>query len=104
MKQNLNRKYKNQRKWEIEEAKANDGTYQLLRLFSRSTKMMIMHQDRALKKGYFSVEYEREGKPSGLANEDIEFFAFNFDLRDRFFIISSRLMRSEEHTSELQSH
>ena len=60
------RGYRNRRKFEIEEAKAKDGTYQAIRLFAKNTKIIVIHQTEALKKKYFLLEYEKDGEPSGI--------------------------------------
>jgi len=88
-----NRGYRNRRKFEIEEAKAKDGTYQAIRIFAKSTKVLVIHQTEALKKGYFMLEYENDGQPSGISDERVEFFAFNLDLRDRIVFIRAEFLR-----------
>ena len=88
-----NRGYRNRRKFEIEEAKAKDGTYQAIKLFAKSTKVIVIHQTDALKKKYFLLEYENNGVPSGIADEKAEFFAFNLDLRDRIVFIRAEFLR-----------
>jgi hypothetical protein len=80
-------------KFEIEQAKANDGYYQVLRLFAKNTKVLIIHNTDALRKGYFLLEYERDGMPSGIADAKVEFFAFNLDLRDRIVFIRAEFLR-----------
>ena len=54
----MSKGYRNRRKFEIEAAKAVDGTYQAIRIFAKSTKVLVIHQTEALKKGYFLLEYE----------------------------------------------
>ena len=80
-------------KFEIEEAKNNDGYYQVLRLFAKNTKVLIIHNTDALRKGYFLLEYERDGQPSGITDAKVEFFAFNLDLRDRIVFIRAEFLR-----------
>ena len=87
------RGYRNKRKFAIEEAKAKDGTYQAIKLFAKSTKVIVIHQTDALKKKYFLLEYENNGVPSGIADEKAEFFAFNLDLRDRIVFIRAEFLR-----------
>lgn len=87
------RGYRNRRKFEIEEAKAKDGTYQAIKLFAKSTRVIVIHQTDALKKKYFLLEYENNGVPSGIADEKAEFFAFNLDLRDRIVFIRAEFLR-----------
>ena len=84
---------RNKRKFEIEQAKAKDGTYQVLRLFSKNTKVMVVHNSDALRKGFFLLEYERDGQPSGIALDKVEFFAFNLDLKDRIVFIRVEFLR-----------
>ena len=92
----LNRNYKNTRKFDIEQAKAADGTYQALLLFARNTKVIVIQQPKALKQKFMWLEYENNGQPSGIADTRVEFFAINFDLKDRiyFITISIRLLGS----------
>ena len=85
--------YRNRRKFEIEEARNQDGTYQAIKLFAKNTKVYVINADGAFKKGYFWIEYERDGQPSVLANMMIEFYAINFDLRDRIYFIRSEMLR-----------
>ena len=85
--------YRNRRKFEIEQAKAKDGTYQAIRLFAKSTKVIVIHQTEALKKKYFLLEYENNGVPSGISDTRAEFFAFNLDLRDRIVFIRAEFLR-----------
>ena len=87
------RGYRNRRKFEIEEAKAKDGTYQAIKLFAKSTRVIVIHQTDALKKKYFLLEYENNGVPSGIADEKAEFFAFNLDFRDRIVFIRAEFLR-----------
>ena len=89
----MSKGYRNRRKFEIEAAKAVDGTYQAIRLFAKSTKVLVIHQTEALKKGYFLLEYERDGQPSGITDAKVEFFAFNLDLRDRIVFIRAEFLR-----------
>lgn len=85
--------FRNRRKFEIEEAKYNDGTYQAIRIFAKSTKVMVIQQIGAMKKGYMEIEYERCGEPSVLSDQRVEFFALNFDVRDRIYFIRAELLR-----------
>ena len=89
----LNRNYKNTRKFDIEQAKAADGTYQALLLFARNTKILVIQQPKALKQKYMWLEYENNGKPSGIADQRVEFFAINFDLKDRIYFIRAEMLR-----------
>jgi len=89
----LNRNYKNTRKFDIEQAKAADGTYQALLLFARNTKILVIQQPKALKQKYMWLEYENNGKPSGIADTRVEFFAINFDLKDRIYFIRAEMLR-----------
>jgi len=89
----LNRNYKNTRKFDIEQAKAADGTYQALLLFARNTKVIVIQQPKALKQKYMWLEYEDNGKPSGIADTRVEFFAINFDLKDRIYFIRAEMLR-----------
>lgn len=89
----LNRNYKNTRKFDIEQAKAADGTYQALLLFARNTKVIVIQQPKALKQKYMWLEYENNGKPSGIADTRVEFFAINFDLKDRIYFIRAEMLR-----------
>lgn len=89
----LNRNYKNTRKFDIEQAKANDGTYQALLLFARNTKVIVIQQPKALKQKYMWLEYENNGQPSGIADTRVEFFAINFDLKDRIYFIRAEMLR-----------
>jgi len=84
---------RNKRKFEIEQAKAKDGTYQVLRLFAKSTKVIVIHNTDALRVGYFLLEYERDGQPSGIALDKVEFFAFNLDLKDRIVFMRVEFLR-----------
>lgn len=85
--------FRNRRKFEIEEAKYNDGTYQAIRIFAKNTKVMVIQQVGAMKKGYMDLEYERDGEPSVLSDHRVEFFALNFDVRDRIYFIRAELLR-----------
>lgn len=89
----LNRNYKNTRKFDIEQAKAKDGTYQALLLFARNTKVLVIQQPKALKQKYMWLEYDDNGKPSGIADQRVEFFAINFDLKDRIYFIRAEMLR-----------
>lgn len=89
----LNRNYKNTRKFDIEQAKAADGTYQALLLFARNTKVIVIQQPKALKQKYMWLEYENNGQPSGIADTRVEFFAINFDLKDRIYFIRAEMLR-----------
>lgn len=89
----LNRNYKNTRKFDIEQAKAKDGTYQALLLFARNTKVIVIQQPKALKQKYMWLEYENNGQPSGIADTRVEFFAINFDLKDRIYFIRAEMLR-----------
>ena len=89
----MSKGYRNRRKFEIEAAKTVDGTYQAIRIFAKSTKVLVIHQTEALKKGYFLLEYENDGQPSGISDERVEFFAFNLDLRDRIVFIRAEFLR-----------
>lgn len=88
-------RYRNKRKFDIEEARNNDGTYQALKLFAKNTKVMVVMANGGLKNGYFWVEYERDGKPSCLADTRVEFFAINLDLRDRIYFIRANILRQK---------
>ena len=89
----LNRNYKNTRKFDIEQAKAADGTYQALLLFARNTKVIVIQQPKALKQKYMWLEYENNGQPSGISDTRVEFFAINFDLKDRIYFIRAEMLR-----------
>ena len=89
----LNRNYKNTRKFDIEQAKAADGTYQALLLFARNTKVIVIQQPKALKQKFMWLEYENNGQPSGIADTRVEFFAINFDLKDRIYFIRAEMLR-----------
>ena len=89
----LNRNYKNTRKFDIEQAKAKDGTYQALLLFARNTKVIVIQQPKALKQKFMWLEYENNGQPSGIADTRVEFFAINFDLKDRIYFIRAEMLR-----------
>ena len=78
--------FRNKRKFEIELAKYEDGTYNALRLFAKNTKVMVLTDLKALKRGYMWLEYERDGQPSGIADVRVEFFAINLDVRDRIYL------------------
>jgi hypothetical protein len=47
----------------------------------------------ALIDGFMWLEYEKDNKPSGIADTKVEFFAINFDLRDRIYFIRSEMLR-----------
>lgn len=85
--------YRNRRKFEIEEARNADGTYHAIKLFAKNTKIWVISADGAFKKGYFWIEYERDGHPTVLANMMVEFYAINFDLRDRIYFIRAEMLR-----------
>lgn len=85
--------YRNRRKFEIEEARNADGTYQAIKLFAKNTRIVVLQMPDALKLGYMDFEYERDNKPSGIANKTVEFFAMNFDLRDRIYFIRAEILR-----------
>lgn len=89
----LNRNFKNTRKFDIEQAKSVDGTYQALLLFARNTKVVVIQQPKALKQGHMWLEYEDNGKPSGIADKRAEFFAINFDLKDRIYFMRADMLR-----------
>jgi hypothetical protein len=84
---------RNRRKFEIEQARAADGTYQAIKLFAKNTKVLVIEAPMALIPGFFWLEYERDGKPSGIADTRIEFFAINFDLRDRIYFMRAEMLR-----------
>lgn len=85
--------YRNRRKFEIEEARNADGTYQAIKLFAKNTKILVIQMPTALIDGFMWLEYERDNKPSGIADTKVEFFAINFDLRDRIYFIRSEMLR-----------
>lgn len=87
--------YRNKRKFEIEEARNQDGTYQAIKLFAKNTKILVIQMPTALLDGFMWLEYERDGKPSGIADTRIEFFAINFDLRNRIYFMRSELLRKK---------
>ena len=87
--------FRNRRKFEIELAKYEDGTYNALRLFARNTKVLVITDLKALKRGYMWLEYERNGKPSGIADTRVEFFAINFDIRDRIYFMRAEMLRKK---------
>ena len=84
---------RNRRKFEIEQARAADGTYQAIKIFAKNTKVLVIQAPMALIPGFFWLEYERDGKPSGIADTRIEFFAINFDLRDRIYFMRAEMLR-----------
>jgi hypothetical protein len=86
---------RNRRKFEIEQARAADGTYQAIKLFAKNTKVLVIEAPMALIPGFFWLEYERDGKPSGIADTRIEFFAINFDLRDRIYFMRAEMLRKK---------
>ena len=88
-------RYRNKRKFDIEEARNKDGTYQALKLFAKNTKVLVIMANGGLKNGYFWIEYERDGQPSGLADNRVEFFAINLDLRDRIYFVRSNILRQK---------
>lgn len=85
--------YRNRRKFEIEEARNADGTYQAIKLFAKNTKILVIQMPTALIDGFMWFEYERDNQPSGIADTKVEFFAINFDLRDRIYFIRSEMLR-----------
>ena len=87
--------FRNKRKFEIELAKYEDGTYNALRLFAKNTKIMVLTDLKALKRGYMWLEYERDGQPSGIADVRVEFFAINLDVRDRIYFMRAELLRKK---------
>lgn len=87
--------YRNRRKFEIEEARNQDGTYQAIKLFAKNTKVLVIQAPMALINGFFWIEYERDGKPSGISDTRIEFFAINFDLRDRIYFMRADMLRKK---------
>jgi hypothetical protein len=87
--------YRNRRKFEIEEARNADGTYQAIKLFAKNTKILVIQMPTALLDGFMWLEYERDGQPSGIADTRVEFFAINFDLRNRIYFIRSELLRKK---------
>ena len=87
--------FRNRRKFEIELAKYEDGTYNALRLFAKNTKIMVLTDLKALKRGYMWLEYERGGQPSGIADTRVEFFAINLDVRNRIYFMRAELLRKK---------
>jgi hypothetical protein len=87
--------YRNRRKFEIEEARNADGTYQAIKLFAKNTKILVIQMPTALLDGFMWLEYERDGQPSGIADTKVEFFAINFDLRDRIYFMRSEMLRKK---------
>ena len=87
--------YRNRRKFEIEEARNADGTYQAIKLFAKNTKILVIQMPTALVDGFMWLEYERDGQPSGIADTRVEFFAINFDLRNRIYFMRSELLRKK---------
>ena len=87
--------YRNRRKFEIEEARNADGTYQAIKLFAKNTMILVIQMPTALLDGFMWLEYERDGQPSGIADTRIEFFAINFDLRNRIYFMRSELLRKK---------
>lgn len=87
--------YRNRRKFEIEEARNADGTYQAIKLFAKNTKILVIQMPTALLDGFMWLEYERDGQPSGIADIRVEFFAINFDLRNRIYFMRSELLRKK---------
>ena len=85
--------YRNRRKFEIEEARNADGTYQAIKLFAKNTKILVIQMPTALLDGFMWLEYERDGQPSGIADTRVEFFAINFDLKDRIYFIRAEMLR-----------
>lgn len=86
---------RNRRKFEIEEARNADGTYQAIKLFAKNTKILVIQMPTALLDGFMWLEYERDGQPSGIADTKVEFFAINFDLRDRIYFMRSEVLRKK---------
>ena len=91
----MSKGYRNRRKFEIEEARNQDGTYQAIKLFAKNTKVLVIQAPMALINGFFWIEYERDGKPSGISDTRIEFFAINFDLRDRIYFMRADMLRKK---------
>ena len=87
--------YRNRRKFEIEEARNADGTYQAIKLFAKNTKILVIQMPTSLLDGFMWLEYERDGQPSGIADTRVEFFAINFDLRNRIYFMRSELLRKK---------
>ena len=87
--------YRNRRKFEIEEARNADGTYQAIKLFAKNTKILVIQMPTALIDGFMWLEYERDNQPSGIADKKVEFFAINFDLRDRIYFMRSEMLRKK---------
>jgi hypothetical protein len=87
--------YRNRRKFEIEEARNADGTYQAIKLFAKNTKILVIQMPTALLDGFMWLEYERDNQPSGISDKNVEFFAINFDLRDRIYFIRSEMLRKK---------
>ena len=87
--------FRNRRKFEIELAKYEDGTYNTLKLFAKNTKVMVLTDLKALKRGYMWLEYERDGQPSGIADTRVEFFAINLDVRNRIYFMRAELLRKK---------
>jgi hypothetical protein len=87
--------YRNRRKFEIEEARNADGTYQAIKLFAKNTKILVIQMPTALLDGFMWLEYERDGQPSGIADTRVEFFAINFDLRNRIYFMRSELLKKK---------
>ena len=87
--------YRNRRKFEIEEARNADGTYQAIKLFAKNTKILVIQMPTALLDVFMWLEYERDGQPSGIADTRVEFFAINFDLRNRIYFMRSELLRKK---------
>jgi hypothetical protein len=87
--------YRNRRKFEIDEARNADGTYQAIKLFAKNTKILVIQMPTALLDGFMWLEYERDNQPSGIADKKVEFFAINFDLRDRIYFMRSDMLRKK---------
>jgi hypothetical protein len=87
--------YRNRRKFEIEEARNADGTYQAIKLFAKNTKILVIQMPTALLDGFMWLEYERDNQSSGIADKNVEFFAINFDLRDRIYFMRSEMLRKK---------
>lgn len=87
--------YRNHRKFEIEKARNEDGTYQAIKLFAKSTIVSVIQMPKALLEGEMWIEYERDGQRTVLGDNRVEFYAINFDLRDRIYFIRSEVLRKK---------
>ena len=56
---------------------------------------MVITDLKALQRGYIWLEYERDGKPSGIADTRVEFFAINLDVRHRIYFMRAELLRQK---------